>query len=729
MKTLEQKQAWLELNSRDEFLAQYPGMDDHYDAIVREVQSLRNDAAGAPGLEAYEPMQYDQSTLPRRIFQGVADPGLGGAQSALNIVNNPLDDPNYKREKAWLELNSRDEFLAQYPEMADHYDDIKYRVAGVEADASPILSPIRGAMRWGADRLGFEDTANRFNRYMDQREVDIDAQRRAQDLAEGTDNADNINVGRMAGNFAGTLAAILAARKLPGYKPSVTPRPSSLSLGGAGRNVAEGAAGSLLAPVTGLEEGQSFADAKIDQAQGGALLGAVIPGAGRAGTNTVNFLRNKFGNVADTMGRVIRDNVPESLRTGIATALRNEPETGIGGGPPRSPGEIAARGGDTGLPAIQRMRDQRFDPTGTNVTRSLRNEARVAEFDQYGNPARIQATDEARAAAVAPLARQADASTEPINTQPIIDDINALIEDASQQSGVRNMLTQLKKAFRVEPEPPPAASPIYMPGPPTVPPPTPPNTILTYAQAKSALDEIKSQLAQKNAVGGNLYDDITVGRLTRIKNKLNEVIAEANPAAREARETFAEYSAPWNEASVMGNLTNRLNPSLRDYGAEMDLNPVAVSDALRNPNRLLKDATGYGRGSDVIEDTLTPPTMASVNRTLEDIASEGNFDKAATAGTQKIMSIIREVGDFNSIGVLERTIVIFNSLMSKLSKNTMNRVLVQFDDAFKPGRDSNVAMAEILENTPISEREIVREIIDAIAATIPTATAPVIEAQ
>ena len=93
------------------------------------------------------------------------------------------------------------------------------------------------------------------------------------------------------------------------------------------------------------------------------------------------------------------------------------------------------------------------------------------------------------------------------------------------------------------------------------------------------------------------------------------------------------------------------------------------------------------------------------------------------------MSIIGEVGDFNSIGVLERAIVIFNSLMSKLSKNTMNKMLEEFDVAFKPGSDSNVAMAEILENTPISEREIVRKIIDAIKATIPKATAPVIEAQ
>tara|TARA_R110000824_G_scaffold287595_1_gene475686 strand:- start:51 stop:2300 length:2250 start_codon:yes stop_codon:yes gene_type:complete len=748
METLEQKQAWLEANPRDEFLAQYPERADDYDDAIREVASLRNDAAGAPGLEAYEPMQYDQSNLPRRIAQGVADLGLGLGQSVLNIASNPFEDQNYKDGKAWLEANPRDEFLAQYPERADDYDDLKYRVDLVESDASPILNPIRGAMRWGADNLGFGAAAKQLNNYMDQREVDIDAQRRAQDAADGTNNADNINWGRGAGNIGGTLAAILATRKLPGRAPSVTPRPSSLSLRGSARNAVEGATGSLLAPVTGLEEGQSFADAKIDQAQAGGALGVIIPGAGRGGINIASALRNKFGDAANTMGRVIRDNVPESLRPGIAARLRNEPEVvygppapvtnldgtvtagsmGVRGAPPRSVGEIAAQEGDTGLPSIQQMVDQRSDPTGTNLAKILRNEARVAEVDQYGNPARIKAADDARTEAVAPLTKDADASTAPINTQPIIDDIDALIDEASQQSSVRNMLTKLKKALRVDPEPAPAASPIYMPGAPTVPPPTPPNTILTYTQAKSALDEIKSQLAQKNNAGGNLYDDITVGRLTRIKDRLNKAIGLANPAAREARETFAEYSAPWNEAMVMGNLTNRLNPSLRDFGAEMDLKPAAVSDALRNPNKVLKEATGFGRGSDVIEDTLTPPTMESINRTIRDITSEGKFDKAVIAGTQKIMSIIKDVGDFKGLGVLERNIVVFNSLMSRLSKNTMRNMLDEIDVAFKPGSDSNRAMAEILENTPINEREIVREVIDAIAATMPRTAAPVAEA-
>ena len=417
METLEQKQAWLEANPRDEFLAQYPERADDYDDAIREVASLRNDAAGAPGLEAYERMQYDQSNLPRRIVQGVADLGLGLGQSVLNIASNPFEDQNYKDEKAWLEANSnRDEFLAQYPERADDYDDLKYRVDLVEADASPILNPIRGAVRWGADNLGFGAAAKQLNNYMDQREVDIDAQRRAQDAADGTNNADNINWGRGAGNIGGTLAAILATRKLPGRAPSVTPRSSSLSLRGIGRNAAEGAAGSLLAPVTGLEEGQSFADAKIDQAQAGGVLGMVIPGAGRGGINIASALRNKFGDAANTMGRVIRDNVPESLRPGIAARLRNEPEVvygppapvtnldgtvtvgsmGVRGAPPRSVGEIAAQEGDTGLPSIQQMVNKRSDPTGTNLAKILRNEARVAEVDQYGNPALIKAADDAR---------------------------------------------------------------------------------------------------------------------------------------------------------------------------------------------------------------------------------------------------------------------------------------------------------------------------------------------
>ena len=125
---------------------------------------------------------------------------------------------------------------------------------------------------------------------------------------------------------------------------------------------------------------------------------------------------------------------------------------------------------------------------------------------------------------------------------------------------------------------------------------------------------------------------------------------------------------------------------------------------------------------------MTPPTMESINRTIRDITSEGKFDKAVIAGTQKIMSIIKDVGDFKGLGVLERNIVVFNSLMSRLSKNTMRNMLDEIDVAFKPGSDSNRAMAEILENTPINEREIVREVIDAIAATMPRTAAPVAEA-
>jgi hypothetical protein len=120
--------------------------------------------------------------------------------------------------------------------------------------------------------------------------------------------------------------------------------------------------------------------------------------------------------------------------------------------------------------------------------------------------------------------------------------------------------------------------------------------------------------------------------------------------------------------------------------------------------------------------------MESINRAIRDITSEGKFDKAVIAGTQKIMSVIRDVGDFKGLGVLERNIVVFNSLMSRLSKNTMRNMLDEIDVAFKPGSDSNRAMAEILENTPINEREIVREVIDAIAATMPRTAAPVAEA-
>lgn len=151
----------------------------------------------------------------------------------------------------------------------------------------------------------------------------------------------------------------------------------------------------------------------------------------------------------------------------------------------------------------------------------------------------------------------------------------------------------------------------------------------------SAMDNIKGMLGnQENA---HIRDE-----LNTIKNVLGHQISKAAPEFGQANQLFAEMSGPINQMKVGQLLTNKLIPA-GSGDIPTRLNASSFAQALRNPDQVAKQATGFKRAN--FDRIMTPDQSAMINDVSSD-ASRIAEAKQLGMGYGSATDRRRVIGDF-----------------------------------------------------------------------------------
>ena len=118
------------------------------------------------------------------------------------------------------------------------------------------------------------------------------------------------------------------------------------------------------------------------------------------------------------------------------------------------------------------------------------------------------------------------------------------------------------------------------------------------------------------------------------------------PSYGQARETFAEMSRPINQMQIGGLLADKLGPALDDFAQTGVVRPGLFAESLRNPDRLVKQATG---NSGRLGDIMDPEQLASINnvgKALANRASAQNLGRPVGTNTAQNLAsqnLIRQI--------------------------------------------------------------------------------------
>jgi len=515
-----------------------------------------------------------------------------------------------------------------------------------------MLDPINGGAQLLTRMLpqGVVDAGNRANNWLadktglvarlpeggvDQQVRDSEREYQARRAAAGESGFDGY---RTIGNIASPANLAVAARG------------ASTIAGGA----ATGAAIGLLEPTTD----ENFWSAKAGQAAGGAIGGAIIPAATRAGKVAWAGLvepftengRNKI--VGRTLNKAAADQ---------AAAIRNM-QTRAGTTPGFAPtaGQAAD---DAGLAALERTA-RAIDPAGFgDVDRSQRG-ALVSALRG------IAKTPEDRAAAVAEVEKNArnlygQAFQESVDVTPTLTSLagrpslqaaekrairladevgmpfNARLEDMRPKSlyagmrdlppssvtdvvSQRNPLTMTNHNVEVDNLIPSGTTPNFVDIPPveSVP-------VRDMHTLKMGMDSLLSD--PTTGIAGR-----EAAALKATRNKLLDQLPESYQVARRAH---IEMNKPVNQMDIGKELHDRFVPALADgAGTPFKTRADAFAQALRNGDKLAQNVTGM-RGA-TLEGIMEPGQMATLNGVVDDAAMIGAAQNAGRgAGSDSVQKM------------------------------------------------------------------------------------------
>lgn len=152
---------------------------------------------------------------------------------------------------------------------------------------------------------------------------------------------------------------------------------------------------------------------------------------------------------------------------------------------------------------------------------------------------------------------------------------------------------------------------------------------------KMALNDI-ANTGPQNGMGAHEINSVksTLG-------SLNEWIQGNVPQLKAADAAYATGSTPINQMEVGRALSDRLLPSLADFGNNTRLNANSFATALRNGDQLAANATGW-KGS-TLEGVLSPAQMQTVTQVGQQLARRANADELGRAvGSNTSQNIISQ---------------------------------------------------------------------------------------
>ncbi len=417
----------------------------------------------------------------------------------------------------------------------------------------------------------------------------------------------------MAGNITGNIAATLPAIAIPG---AGTLRGAALVGGGMG----------AIQPVaTGESRLQNIG---IGGAAGaGGVAAARVIGAGAQGAKALvePFTATGRDRIAGRMIQRFADD-PSKI-----AGLSNQPT--VTGALPT----LAEQTGDVGLARLQDSLRSVDPQINSQITNRLaeNNAARVNSLQSLaGNSAQRDAAELARSTATKPLYEQATKAAYTVDDQLA----NLLQRPAVKQAMARAETLAANQnrsvSFGVEP-----SNPFSGMGVPTN------SSTQIKGQAlqdlKMAMDEMLSDPASGFAgKAGNTVRDL--------RGQLVNWMEGANPAFKDARQTYSAMSKPLNAMDVGEEVAKRATSNTSDLAGNPRMQANALLGMLRDEPGLLRRATGR-KELNALSDVMDPQQMNLLRSVAGEtdraaaVASAGNGPGSATAQRMASQNVLRQL--------------------------------------------------------------------------------------
>lgn len=476
----------------------------------------------------------------------------------------------------------------------------------------------------------------------------------------GMDDPEGIDAAGIAGNVASGMALV-------GRIPQAT----SL-IGNIGQSAATG--GTLSAAMPAMSD--SPVSETLGQAALGAAVGAAVPavtGLGRMATD-----RMTSGGIERSAAR-LANQAAGSRRDDVIRALR-EAERGQAAGAVRpnvTAGEAAVPAGSAEFSALQRAAMGRTDPSVRLGIDRAASRIREGQLRAIGGDAQAFRSAEDRVKA----------------------QVGALYDDAFK--GRLRMTEELKEALknpfvrqaRIAIDAVAESEGIR------------PGTSRYMHLIKKGMDDIIST----PAVEGGLQP--TQQRAAaRARDVFLAAFEKSNPAYASARQQAAELYRPLNQMQVAQHLEQRLAAPLVDQGGNTASQRAAgYAQALRDAPGTVRRATGF-RGSQTIEDIMTPEQMNVINRVGRDLANRADFDELARAGTPKINAMVGDMYAKQVAPMLSRWMMIANNVLKRTAQGASESGMKVLAEKMQ----SPAEMARIMEAATAAERSQLNNIMNTI---------------
>jgi hypothetical protein len=522
------------------------------------------------------------------------------------------------------------------------YGDVATAVANPIDTAMSVLDLGAGALR--------SATPESVRSFIDQFDRDPAAAQRATETARAAG-------GQLADRY-GTMAGF--RRALAEDPVSVAADFSTLLSGGAG-------ATARIAPNVSRTL-QSAADLTNPLMPLAPLSETVVPGTGRTVGQNLSV-------ATGTLWDAVTGNAGERVARNIITAALGEQNipTIAQLTDPRTRNMPA---GEAVLAAgVQRPQ---FQALARDVTRADPNniffqQEEAAQAQRLGMlPAVTPDLDQARTAraqAADPLYRAARDPNLPVDTAPIIENIDAVLQANPGNTQLRTTLNEVKRGLRQS---------------------------KTAEQLSSVNDNIRRLLAARDNqfIQGNLID---------VREQINAAI----PGMLEARQTFAEMSAPVNQATILNEMQRRLVSPMEQERPGQFMRVLGEGE-----EALIRRSTGAPRfqEGDLMR-ILTEEQGAAVTDLSDQIMRQQRMVQLQNRGREGLMNILVENRPLGARipNVLDRAIMIANRTLNMIEGRVSKNTQAALERAMLSGGD----LSDFISSRPLSERGVIRDALNA----------------
>lgn len=201
--------------------------------------------------------------------------------------------------------------------------------------------------------------------------------------------------------------------------------------------------------------------------------------------------------------------------------------------------------------------------------------------------------------------------------------------------------------------------------------------------------------------------------MDNIRREMVEEVGNSNQRYREAMEAFRGESGPIDRMEVGQALNRRLFPS--DHVPIQELRSRQFLDAVSNGDEFAQKVTGFPGTR--MDDVLSGFGQADdVERTLR---QNDTFNALADSGRRAAGDVLEDVKPGQFPGLLERHVVIANSLLSRAGKHETKSIM----EFISQNLDRPAEIARLVSNASPEEKAAVNAIIRAVRQGIPMAAA------